>query len=155
MSLELMPVTMVNACKFVGEHHRHNLPPKFGMFSVGVGEDGHLVGVAIAGRPIARMLCQPGVLEIVRTCTDGTRNANSMLYGAIARAAKALGYQTLYTYTLVDESGASLKASGWIKDIEVQPEATWSRPSRPRYQVDLFGDERRPSGPKIRWKKVL
>lgn len=101
------------------------------------------------------MLNNPRSLEVLRTCTTGAQNANSMLYGAAARAAKALGYKTLFTYTLEEETGASLKASGWVVDGRNPGEASWSRPSRPRYQTDLFGEERRPTGPKIRWRKDL
>lgn len=155
MTLRLVPVSKLEANQFVAKHHRHNLPAQFATIAVGLADGDEIVGVALAGRPRARMLCGPGVLEVLRTCTIGVQNANSMLYGAIARAAKALGYVTLYTYTLESESGASLKAAGWIADRNVPAEASWSRPSRPRYQTDLFGEERRPSGPKIRWRKDL
>ncbi|MGN9796199.1 XF1762 family protein [Streptomyces sp. OZ13] len=51
-------------------------------------------------------------LEVTRTATDGTRNANSLLYGAAWRAAKALGYTRLITYTQASETGASLRGTG-------------------------------------------
>ncbi len=65
-----------------------------------------------AGRPVARAFDDGLTLEVNRTCTDGTRNANSMLYGAVWRAARAMGYARCITYTQHDESGASLKAAG-------------------------------------------
>ena len=34
-------------------------------------------------------------IEVTRVCTDGTANACSLLYGAMWRAAKALGYLRL------------------------------------------------------------
>lgn len=152
MTLELVPVDLATAKRFVGKLHRHNLPPVSWKFGVGVAhEGGELVGVAIAGRPVARNLDDGFTLEVTRTCTDGTRNANSMLYGAMARAAKALGYRTLYTYTLAEEPGSSLRAVGWQPDAQLPAAPTWSRASRPRYQADLFGNERRPAGPKVRW----
>ena len=52
-------------------------------------------------------------LEVTRLCTDGTKNACSFLYGKAARAAFALGYRRIGTYTLPDEGGASLRAAGW------------------------------------------
>jgi hypothetical protein len=111
----------------------------------------------MAGLPKSRVLMQsdPYLLEVNRTCTVGTPNVNSMLYGAIARAAKALGYRTLVTYTLTDESGASLRASGWqpdgVKDHDVKGwESRFDAPQR-----DLFGNERKPIGPKTRWIKRL
>ena len=36
-----------------------------------------------------------------------------MLYAAAARAAKAMGYRKIITYTLDTEPGASLRAAGW------------------------------------------
>jgi hypothetical protein len=153
--LTLVPVTRDVARRFIGDHHRHNLPPVMVRIAVGVESEGQLVGVATAHNPIARMLDDGYTLEVTRTCTDGTPNANSMLYGAVTRAAKALGFRKLITYTLAEESGSSLKAAGWEKEADVQPEGSWSRPSRPRVQVDLFGNERRDPGPKIRWAKQL
>lgn len=68
------------------------------------------------------MLDNGVTLEVTRTCTDGTRNANSMLYGAIVRAATALGYHKCVTYTQHDESGASLRGAGWtcVQDLPPQ-----------------------------------
>lgn len=154
--LQLVPVTLAEARTFVGLHHRHNLPPAKWKFGVGVSDGTQLVGVAIASRPVARLLDDGKTLEVVRTCTLGTPNANSMLYGAIARAAKALGYTAIYTYTLPEEPGTSLRAAGWEQDGEVQP-GHWDRPNigRHRTQTDLFGNERRPPGPKVRWIKRL
>jgi hypothetical protein len=57
-----------------------------------------------------------GTLEVNRICTDGTRNCCTFLYGAVKRAAKAMGYSRLITYTHQDEPGTSLKASGWTFD---------------------------------------
>jgi len=76
--------------------------------------DGALAGVAIVGRPVSRYLDDGLTLEVTRLCTDGTKNACSFLYGAAWRAAKALGYKKIITYTLATETGASLKATGWI-----------------------------------------
>lgn len=53
------------------------------------------------------------VLEINRLCTDGTRNACSMLYGACCRIAKSMGYRKIITYILSSETGSSLKASNF------------------------------------------
>lgn len=153
-ALELVPVTLAEAKAFVARHHRHNRPPVSWKFGVGAALEDELVGVAVAGRPVARKLDVPRVLEVTRTCTDGTRNANSLLYGAIARAARALGYRRLLTYTLEAESGASLRAAGWTIDEIVDPPAGgWL--SRPRYETNLFGETLRPDGRKVRWTKEL
>lgn len=154
--MRLVPCSLTEARRYVGEVHRHNLPPKFGTFAVGLrnGDDA-LVGVAIVGRPVARALDDGLTAEVSRLATDGSPNACSMLYGACSRAAKAMGYQRLVTYTLQEESGASLRASGWTLDAELAERPSWSCPSRPRVQTDLFGEARRPSGPKIRWVKTF
>ena len=115
--LRLVPITRKEAREFVARHHRHSQPHVIERFHVGLSNgDGMLVGVAVAGLPSARLLCDGETIEITRLCTLGDKNAASMLYGAILRAAKALGYSRAYTYTLQSESGASLKASGWTLD---------------------------------------
>jgi len=139
-------VKFADACAFVEIWHRHHAPPVGHKFSIGVvsdevTEDGPRVvlrGVAIVGRPVARFLDNGLTLEVTRTATDGTRNANSMLYGAAWRAAKALGYLRLVTYTQDGESGASLRAAGWVVIAERRPRPGWDMPSRPR---ELNGTE--------------
>ena len=158
--MNLDPVTHAEARRFIGTHHRHNAyaqPPTW-KFGVGIEVDGQLVGVAMAGLPKARMAMDRFTLEVSRTCTDGTPNANSMLYGAVARAAKALGYRRLITYTHPDEPGSSLRAAGWvIDDIGAGSVKSWAsqRANAIRYEVDLFGNERVPAGPKVRWVKEV
>ena len=88
----------------------------------------------MVGRPVARMLNDGATLEVNRLCTDGTPNACSMLYGAAWRAAKALGYRRLITYTLPEEGGASLRASGW-RLVGLRGGGSWGRESRPRTDV--------------------
>lgn len=111
----LRPVTLRAASAFIATHHRHNKPPLGWKFGVALhADDGSMIGVATAGRPIARALDDGITLEVNRTCTDGTRNANSMLYGAVWRAAKAMGYERCITYTQAGECGASLRAAGWV-----------------------------------------
>ena len=155
--LTIVPIAFSKARRFIAEHHRHNIPPVGHKFSAGLTRDGELVGVVVVGRPIARLLDDGMTLEVTRTCTDGTRNANSMLYGAAARAAKALGYRRLITYTLCEESGASLRAVGFHVDAELAERPSWNTPGRQRqrYDHDLFGNERRPTGPKFRWMREL
>lgn len=82
--LTLRPITLKASCEFIKQHHRHNKPPVGHKFSIAVHDaDGNLVGVATAGRPVARHFDDGLTLEVNRTCTDGARNANSMLYGAV------------------------------------------------------------------------
>jgi hypothetical protein len=151
--LDLVPTTLSAARRFVGRHHRHNIPPQGGLFAVGVATSGELCGVAIIGRPVARKLDDGQTCEITRVATTGERNACSILYGAAARAARALGYRKILTYTLETEPGTSLMAAGWKRVAETPARATWSVPSRPREQVDLFGNDRRPTCGKVRWER--
>lgn len=132
MTLRLVPVRFADACGFVAEHHRNHAPPVGMKFCVGVADDDVLVGVAIIGRPVSRHQDNGQTLEVTRTATDGTRHANSMLYGAAWRAAQALGYTRLITMTQPGESGASLRAAGWRIVAERPAHRGWSRPSRIR-----------------------
>lgn len=93
---------------------------------------GTLRAVAIVGRPVARHLDDGATLEVTRTASDGTRNTNSLLYGASWRATKALGYRRLITFTQEGESGASLRGAGWRVIASRPPRAGWHTPSRPR-----------------------
>ena len=128
VSLRVAPVTLREAGQFIAQHHRHNKPPRGWKFGVSVRRADALVGVATAGRPVSREIQQrePLTLEVNRTCTDGTRNANSMLYGAIWRAAKAMGYTRAITYIQGEESGASLRAAGWVKVKDLVARPSWA-----------------------------
>lgn len=108
----VQPIDVTEACEFVARHHRHHRPPQGYKLCVAVNDGEKVVGVLIAGRPVARMLDNGTTLEVTRCCTDGTRNACSMLYAHAWKAARALGYTRLITYTLPEEGGASLKAAG-------------------------------------------
>lgn len=130
--MRIVPVTLAQAREFVLAHHRHHTPPVGHKFSLGVQVDDVLVGVAIVGRPVARGFDDGRTLEVTRSATDGTRNANSALYGAAWRAAKALGYDRLISYTQAGESGASLRGAGWRVVAERAPRSGWNTPSRPR-----------------------
>ena len=103
--LTLIPVSLAQANEFVRQHHRHHKPVAGHKFSIGCAENGRLCAVAIVGRPVSRYFN--------RLCSDGTKNACSILYAAAARAARAMGYHKLITYILDTEPGTSLTAAGW------------------------------------------
>ncbi|MEU2512898.1 XF1762 family protein [Streptomyces syringium] len=112
--LHLVPLRQKQAKEVVAEWHRHHRPPPGAVFSVGAADQhGVLRAVAIVGRPVTRHLDDGETLEVTRSATDGARNANSLLHGACWRAAQALGYSRLITYTQEGESGASLRGAGW------------------------------------------
>lgn len=145
--LVLVPVTLREANAFVGQEHRHHGPVVGHKLAVGVAcEDHGLHGVAIGGRPVSRGLDDGISFEVTRCCTDGAHNACSMLYGAIRRAAIAVGYppRRIFTYTLASESGRSLHAAGWIRDGQTAG-GSWDTPSRRR-------SDKAPTEPKVRWR---
>lgn len=139
--LEIQPITFDEACEFVRRHHRHHVPPQGHKFSIAVNDGEKVVGVIIVGRPVARYLDDGWTLEVTRCCTDGTKNACSMLYGAARRAAWALGYRRLITYTLKKEPGTSLLAAGF-KEIGLRGGMSWNRPGRPRVDKHPLGQKR-------------
>lgn len=126
MPIDIRPVTFRQASAFVSARHRHNKPPRGHKFSISAWDDCQMVGVAMVGRPIAREFDNGMTAEIIRTCTDGTRNANSMLYGAAVRACKAMGYRRVVTYSQADESGASLRAAGFARLKELPARRGWA-----------------------------
>lgn len=143
--LLLVPISLRDASAFVAAHHRHHPAPRGGKFAIGVAAGDDLVGVAIAGRPVARGLDDGFTLEVVRVAVlEGFRNACSMLYGAAWRAARAMGYRRCVTYTLDTEPGTSLRAAGWRVVGEVRGRS-WSCTSRPRM-------DRHPLQGKLRWE---
>ena len=115
MSLSVVPVKLAEAQEFVRNFHRHNKPPVGHIFSLGVSNGEQLVGVVICGRPVARMLDNGATLEVTRLCVNeyAPKGACSFLYSRAWRAAAALGWSRLITYTLQDEGGASLRGAGW------------------------------------------
>lgn len=125
LTIERLELAEANA--FVAQHHRHHKPVVGHLFSIGAALDGQIVGVAIIGRPIARMRDDGVTAEITRLATDGTRNACSFLYGAAARASFSLGFKRIGTYILASEPGTSLAAAGWRQVGEVRGRS-WSCP---------------------------
>ena len=102
--MELRPISLRDARFFIAAHHRHHDPPQGAKIAVAAWHLGSMVGVAMLGRPVSRMLDNGDTAEVIRVATDGTRNACSFLYGAAKRAAQALGYRKVLTYTLESES---------------------------------------------------
>lgn len=148
--MTLRPIGLRTARKFVQDVHRHHDAPQGGKFALAAwhanqGEARErLVGVAIIGRPVSRMLDDGLTAEVLRVATDGTRNASSFLYGAAKRAAQAMGYRKVISYTLPEESGASLRAVGWVR-LGISGGGSWSRPSRLR-------QDHHPTQRKIAWE---
>ncbi len=145
--LKIIPISLADANSFVAEHHRHHKPVTGHKFSIGCESDGALVGVAIVGRPVSRYLDDGLTLEVNRLCTTGVKNACSFLYAAAARAAKAMGYRKIITYTLDSEPGTSLRAAGWTC-FGLAGGKRWTGKRRP--PTDLS-----PPQMKLRYEKLL
>lgn len=145
--LTLVPISLAEANSFVAAWHRHHKPVGGHKFSIGCKTDGRLVGVVIVGRPVSRYLDDGQTLEVNRLCTTGAKNACSFLYAAAARAAKAMGYRKIITYTLDTESGVSLRAVGWRCAGQAGGTA-WTGTRKPK--TELY-----PAQMKIRYEKML
>lgn len=123
--LKIVPISLRGANAFVEQNHRHHGGTVGHKFSLAVSNGEKIVGVAIVGRPVSRYLDNGLTAEVTRLCTDGTKNACSMLYSAAWRAARAMGYRRIVTYILASESGASLRAAGW-KDCGEAGKEQWT-----------------------------
>lgn len=151
MKLAIEPISLREARSYVTEHHRHNGAPRGWKFGAAITADGETVGVVIVGRPNARNLQDGYTVEVTRLCLreGAPKNAASMGYGAACRAARALGFRRIITYTLMSEEGRSLQAAGFTEVYEQRAGQFWSRPGRPR------ADDGNPTEAKRRWERVL
>lgn len=138
--LQVVPIKQAEAKAYVREHHRHHEPSVGSVFQVAVADEEAAVrGVAMVGRPIARNWDDGWTLEVTRVATDGCANACSALYAACWRAAKALGWGRLITYTLSSESGSSLRAAGF-RVIAQRKGRSWATASKARPRVDTYAE---------------
>lgn len=136
-----------DACSMVNMYHRHHASPVGHLFSGAVFDGDVMCGAVIVGRPVSRHLDDGKTVELLRVVSDGTRNVCSKAMGWAVREAKRRGYSRVITYTLEEESGASLRATGFVADGRSEG-GSWS--SRSRRRVD-----RHPTSPKIRWARIL
>jgi hypothetical protein len=146
--MEIKPISLKSANEFVKKFHRHNgcTAGNGGKFAISLYYNNEMIGVAIAGRPIARELNDDESLEILRVCVlEGYSNGCSMLYGRCAKIAKLMGYKKIYTYSLKTESQSSLKAIG-AKPFPVKGHSWNNRPNRQIQMISLLD--------KWRWELV-
>jgi hypothetical protein len=145
--LRVVPITLHEANHYIAEHHRHHRATRGCILLAAVADEAETIrGVGVVGRPVARLLQDGYTAEVTRLCTDGAPNACSMLYRALWRAARAVGYLRLVTYTLPQEGGTSLRAAGFALVGEAGG-GSWSRPQNGRPRVDLH-----PLQGKLRWE---
>jgi hypothetical protein len=148
--MKVIPMSLREANDFVEQFHRHNgrTARDGGKFAIGVSTGEALVGVAIVGRPVARLLNDSFTAEVLRVCLgpSAPRNANSFLYARCWRIWQAMGGERLVTYTLQTETGASLRGAGWKVVAEVKPSSGWDRQGRTRDWQPIYGQQ------KFRWE---
>jgi hypothetical protein len=148
MRLRAVPLTLAQANALVAQLHRHHKPVRGHRFSIGAKRGDQMVGAVIVGRPVARAVDQYAIAEVTRLVTDGTANACSFLYARAAQAARAMGFESIQTYTLASEPGVSLRASGWTCEGAPRPHGVgWE--SRSGRRTD------QPTEQKLRWRKTL
>lgn len=159
--MEVRPISIREANEYVELYHRHHGKKVGCRFAIGVYEKGKLHGVAICSNPVSRNADDGLTLEVSRVCTDGTKNACSMLYGACARIAKEMGFKKIQTYILESEIGTSLKASGWKNEGEAGSPSWMFSPSqrtkqRHSYeQLSFFPSKAPPEEMKQRWARYF
>lgn len=147
-TLELVPLELRDLNELVRRLHRHHKPVQGHRFSLGCMRGPDLVGGCSVGRPVARLVNHRECVEVTRLVSDGSPHVCSFLYGAAARAAHALGYRRIQTYTLPSEGGASLRAAGWLCEGEAgggQWHHTDGKPRRTDQPIER----------KLRWSRTL
>ena len=133
-----VPVGLASANRFVVRHHRHSGPVNVALFAVGLvaseslpwrGDESDLAAVGVASLPVARALNDGATVEIRRVAVPfaAAPNLCSMIYGRLCRAAKALGWLRVVTYTAAGETGASLRAAGFVPVAAVEGGREWGR----------------------------
>ena len=131
--LRVRPITQRAAFAWVGREHKHLPPPTGWLFGVAVESDGALCHVAILSRPLARKLQDGRTAEVSRAASPKTHaptpHAASKALAALTRAALALGYTRLVSYTRADEKGTTYRAAGW-RPTAITDGGEWSRSSR-------------------------
>ena len=156
--MEIRPISLKEANSFVENYHRHHPKVQGHKFSISAYHNGELCGVAIVGHPQGRFLDDGLTLEVLRLCTDGTRNSCSFLYGRCAKIAKDMGYRKIITYILESEDGTSLKAAGWTCESEKCGGVSWNgrnRDSDNFEQLSLFEKKQVPKQFKKRYVRLL
>lgn len=171
--LRVVPLAHGVARGFVNRHHAHHWAAQGEVFALGVlDEAGDLRCAATLGRPVSQELqaASPLNAEVTRVaCARGpggrpgerrpppvgasraapgpgehAESSGSKVLGAVLRAAAALGYTRLISYTLLGESGASYRAAGWTAAAESEG-GQWGSAKRPRRSATQ-------TGPKVRWE---
>ena len=157
----VIPMDLKDVQNYINENHRHHKAAVRDKFRIGAtDETGKLVGVVQVGRPVSRYLADGKTLEVLRLCTDGSKDACSFLYSKCARIARELGYEKIVTYILETEPGTSLKATGWVCEDSSCGGGTWENCTRTKnrpVQLSMLPQKQKyPEGvKKQKWVKYL
>ncbi|TKF32238.1 XF1762 family protein [Enterovibrio norvegicus] len=152
------PITIKDANCFVEKHHRHHRPTSrnTGRWAVSaLNSSGELIGVLIAGNPVSATYMDGVTLEVTRLCVkeSAPKGTCSFLLGKCRKIWTAMGGEKIITYTLDEESGASMKGAGWLKVAVVQPHKRWTNKNKvdgiERQHLEIY------SRKKVRWECSL
>lgn len=155
VKLKIIPCTLRKANDFVEAYHRHSkrTARNGGKFAIAAAVGGEVWGIAIVGNPLSATLMDGFTAEVLRVCVrDGApRNSNSLLYGACRRLWFEMGGRKILTYTLKEESGASLKGAGWEAAAEIKGHdaKTWGKNDHLKREGQAIF-----AVPKIRWEAI-
>lgn len=157
-SIFAKPMTIKEANQFVKLHHRHHRPTSNNSWKWALSaldQNGLLVGVLIAGNPVSATYMDWYTLEITRLCVS----ENAPLWTASFLLARARNIwqmmwgRRLLTYTLVSESGASLKWAGWGMTARIKWHSKWEAKSKHDWKtsdsLEIYKKE------KWRWEILL
>jgi len=149
MKLQVIPVTLREANDFISAFHRHSgrTARDGGRFAIGATDGSTMWGIAIVGRPLARLLNDGYTAEITRVCVmpNAPKGCCSFLYGRCWRIWQQMGGKRLVTYTLQHENGHSVRGAGWKIMGDVKS-GSWSRDGRERTWHPINGQQ------KFRWE---
>lgn len=122
--LELAPITLRAAREFCTIHHSYAKAPVGALFAVATKHAEIIRAVAIVGRPISSVLDNGSTAEVIRLISDGaTFNASSFTLRNATKAAFALGYCRVVSYTDKTLQAAAFKAAGFniAREHRVKP----------------------------------
>ena len=136
-AFRVVPVTRSEAVAFVARRHRGHVPKNCPV-RVGVTHDGALVGVALAGRPYARVTRNPHTLDVRAIAADWEpAGAFAATAAAVTALALAQGYTRLILPSARAETLPELHSAGWSQDggvrMVVDPSQPAARTLAPRW----------------------
>lgn len=114
MSLKLVPCSVQDAREYVRQFHRHRDVPLSGLFAVACAKE-RVCGVAIVGRPVARMMDDDWTAEVTRVATDGnSERLFDALFRLLAYCPGSWISKADYLYAHHRKWG--IIAGGWLED---------------------------------------